>query len=422
MADAAELRRARKITEKLCDPLEVEDFGVQSMPEVSPPKWHLAHTTWFIEEFLLARHERGYEPFQPEFRFLFNSYYESAGAHLERQHRGLISRPTVREIFRYRSFVDETLFSALDRGQIRASEQELEALIQLAARHEEQHQELLLTDIKHILWMNPSKPSYRRGVEQESPVPREPETRDWLEIEGGLYEIGAEEGQEAGFSFDNERPRHPVYIPDFALSPALVSNGEYLEFMRAGGYRESRYWLSAGWDWVRQNRWEAPLYWIAGPDGSDIWSEMTLSGVRPLEPGRPVAHVSYYEADAFARWRGARLPTEAEWEVVADGLPMQGSFLESGRLHPGALPSSRETPHWQLWGELWQWTSSAYGPYPGFRPLTGAFSEYNGKFMSNQMVLRGGSCVTPRSQMRGTYRNFFPPEARWQFSGIRLAR
>jgi ergothioneine biosynthesis protein EgtB len=401
----SELRQVRAQTEKLCEPLMVEDFGVQSMPDVSPPKWHLAHTSWFFEEFLLSKNLQHYEPYHPAFRFLFNSYYESVGAHLERPRRGLISRPTVEDIFQYRASVDQFL----DRVEENST---TIPILETGLHHEQQHQELILTDIKHNFWSNPLHPTYlAKSARLKGATVRGNEaTADWLKVEEGLYEIGHD--GEQGFSFDIERPRHPVYLADFEIQTRLITNQEYLEFIRAGGYENPAYWLSQGWEVARINQWTAPLYWI------DREREMTLSGVHGLDPESPVIHVSYFEADAFARWRGARLPTEAEWETASARFPVCGSFLESENFHPSS--SSGSLP--QFWGEAWQWTSSAYRPYPGFKPHPGAFVEYNGKFMSNQMILRGGSCVTPRSHIRATYRNYFPPEARWQFSGIRLAR
>lgn len=402
----------RHLTERLCRPMQVEDFCIQSMPDVSPPKWHLAHTTWFFEEFLLGQ-TSDYRPVHPRYRFLFNSYYESVGEHLERSKRGVLSRPTTDEVMQYRSEIDERVQSMFE--PLTDCRQQRETL-RLGIHHEQQHQELLLTDLKHIFWSNPLRPVYYdRETERSVPPHANPYgyEDEWVEIEEGLYEIGHD--PEDGFSFDNETPKHPVYAAEFSIQRRLITNGEYLEFIEAGGYRDPALWLSQGWDLAKH--WEAPLYWEKSPTG---WTEMTLAGMLPLDLNAPVAHVSFFEADAFARWRGARLPTEAEWEIYALTRPIEGNFLEGGRYHPAALKKS--TPSDQLWGEVWQWTASAYRPYPGFKPLSGSFGEYNAKFMSNQMVLRGGSCVTPRSHIRATYRNFFQPEARWQFSGIRLAR
>lgn len=401
----------RRLTEELCRPLVTEDYGLQSMPDASPPKWHLAHTTWFFETFLLAEHAPGYRPFNAQFGYLFNSYYNAVGDRHPRPLRGLLSRPTVAEVYEYRAHVDravERLLSSLsDRGR-----SAVEQVLTLGLNHEQQHQELLLTDLKHAFSLNALRPVYRESpharVEMLSPAV-------WVSFASGLYEIGHDG---AGFAFDNESPRHRVFVEDFSLGARLVTCGEYLAFMEDGGYRRPELWLSDGWAACLREKWEAPLYWE--PDRG-AWWQFTLSGMRPVEPGEPVTHVSYYEADAFARWSGARLPTEAEWEVAAGTVPVEGSFLEGGHLHPAHYPlGSRGLT--QMFGEAWQWTASPYVAYPGYRPAAGALGEYNGKFMCNQLVLRGGSCVTPRGHVRPSYRNFFPPEARWQFSGIRLAR
>jgi ergothioneine biosynthesis protein EgtB len=385
-------RETRAHTEALCDPLLVEDYGVQSMPDASPPKWHLAHTSWFFENFLLAPFIDRYKSFNSDFGFIFNSYYNSVGSHLERNRRGLLNRPAVREIYQYRAHVDECLKMILEHP----TEDQL-SLIELGLQHEQQHQELLLTDIKHVFWSNPLKPAYlRESVETRRNGFGTP-LDGWFDFEKGVREIGYSQQLHGAFSFDNETPRHPVYIGDFKIQKRLITNREFYEFIQAGGYRNPLLWLSQGWDLAKQNHWEAPLYWM--------WpNEMTLSGIQPLDLDAPVAHVSFYEADAFARWRGARLPTEEEWEIFAEKYPK----------HSFGNP-------YLLWGERWQWTSSAYRPYPGFKPLPHSLGEYNEKFMSNQMVLRGGSCATPKGHIRSTYRNFFAPESRWQFTGIRLA-
>jgi ergothioneine biosynthesis protein EgtB len=402
-------QQVRQLSELICRPLETEDYVIQSMPDVSPPKWHLAHTTWFFETFLLSPNLPKYEVFHPQFGYLFNSYYEAVGKRHPRPQRGLLSRPTVEEIYRYRAYVDQgmqLLFSQVDHST-------LESLILLGLHHEQQHQEL--TDIKHILAINPLRPAYRADI---SPVQKPTtSTEQWLDYPGGLHSLGYR-GEE--FAFDNEFPAHQVYLQDYYLASRLVTNAEYLEFIQAGGYENPDYWLSEGWATVQREQWEAPLYWEQ-IDGN--WWIMTLSGLRVLNPDEPVCHVSFYEADAFARWAGKRLPTEAEWEVAAMQVQMQempGNFLEQGHLHP--IPASGMTRPDQLFGDVWEWTQSAYLPYPGFKPAAGAVGEYNGKFMCNQMVLRGGSCVTPPGHIRPTYRNFFPPSTRWQFSGIRLAQ
>ena len=405
----AQYREVRKQTEALCQPLVIEDYGVQSMADVSPPKWHLAHTTWFFEHFLLRAFDRSYREYHPRFGYLFNSYYETVGTFYPRPCRGLLSRPTVEEVYRYRAHVDaamEKLTISHGAGQW----DELASRMWLGIHHEQQHQELLLTDIKHIFATNPLRPVYRRSpaLPQLDPVPLQ-----WVDQRGGLSLIG-HEGE--SFAFDNETPRHRVYLQDYALASRLVTNGEFMEFIEAGGYEQTHYWLSDGWRTVREEKWHAPLYWerIEGR-----WWHMTLGGMQPVDEHAPVCHVSYYEADAFARFSGRRLPTEAEWEHAALGQPIAGNLCESGGLSP--LPASKGTLPMQLYGDVWEWTSSAYAPYPGYRPLGGSLGEYNGKFMCSQMVLRGGSCLTPAAHIRTSYRNFFFPRDRWQCMGIRLA-
>ncbi|MBW4660502.1 MAG: ergothioneine biosynthesis protein EgtB [Drouetiella hepatica Uher 2000/2452] len=413
-------QQVRSWSEKICQPLETEDYVIQTMPDVSPPKWHLAHTTWFFETFLLVPHLPGYEVFHPRYGYLFNSYYETIGQRHPRPQRGLLSRPTVPEVYQYRAYVDEAMKALLKEIGDRP---DLKPLVELGLHHEQQHQELLLTDIKHILALNPLRPTYRADL-PDSPPPTAITDR-WLDYPGGLYAIGHDaEGED--FAFDNESPRHSVYLQDFWLAARLVTNGEYLEFMQAGGYSQPEYWLAEGWalvqaQTIQAQTIQAPLYWelIEGH-----WWVMTLAGLRPLNEHEPVCHVSFYEADAYARWAGKRLPTEAEWEVAAAQVPLNGDFpngnlLEKERLHPAAAIATTRPD--QLFGDVWEWTQSAYLPYPGFKPAAGAVGEYNGKFMCNQMVLRGGSCVTPADHVRVTYRNFFPPATRWQFSGIRLA-
>jgi ergothioneine biosynthesis protein EgtB len=401
-------QQVRLLSQKICQPLEIEDYLIQTMPDVSPPKWHLAHTTWFFETFLLVPHLADYAVFHPQYGYLFNSYYEAVGQRHPRPQRGLLSRPTVQEVYQYRAYVDEAMRSLLNEGSDRP---DLHALIELGIHHEQQHQELLLTDIKHILAINPLRPAYRADLPHA--LPPTVATDQWLDYPGGLYSIGHEA---QGFAFDNESPRHSVYLQDFWLAARLVTNGEYLEFIKAGGYSKPEYWLSEGWAMIQSQQWQAPLYWEL-IDGN--WWMMTLSGLRPLNEHEPVCHVSLYEAVAYAHWAGKRLPTEAEWEVAAAQVPTNGNLLASERLHPS--PATTTTRPDQLFGDVWEWTQSAYLPYPGFKPVTGAVGEYNGKFMCNQMVLRGGSCVTPPDHIRATYRNFFPPSTRWQFSGIRLA-
>jgi len=404
--------RVRDLTEALAAPLSAEDQTVQSMPDVSPTKWHRAHTTWFFETFLLGPQLRGYREFHPEFAYLFNSYYETLGARHPRPQRGLLSRPGVAEIGRYRQHADAAMLDLLDADLTDG----VAWLVDLGLHHEQQHQELLLMDIKHVLSLNSLRPAYRSSRPRAGLADAVPAR--WVEHGGGLCGIGHEGG---GFAFDNESPRHDVHLAAFALADRPVTCGEWLAFMDDGGYRRPELWLSDGWGSVLASAWEAPLYWSRARDG-DGWEIFTLAGARPIDPAEPVSHVSYYEADAFARWCDARLPTEAEWEVVATDQPGRtgpdgaARFLDLDFLHP--LPASG--PTW--FGDVWQWTSSAYLPYPGFRPAPGAVGEYNGKFMVNQHVLRGGCCATPPGHVRATYRNFFPPGARWPFTGVRLAR
>jgi ergothioneine biosynthesis protein EgtB len=401
----------RRFSEHLCRPLAVEDFVVQSMSDASPTRWHLAHTTWFFETFVLARWERDYRP-NPDYQVLFNSYYNAVGEQFPRARRGLLTRPTVAEVFDYRHAIDERVARLFD-GVQGDEEREMARVVELGINHEQQHQELMLTDIKHVFSCNPLAPVYHARGEEEQLAGAA--ACGFQRFDGGLVEIG-HTGE--AFAFDNERPRHREYLQPFELQARLVTNGEYLDFMADGGYARPELWLSLGWSTVREQGWAAPLYW-SRRDG--LWLEFTLGGLRELRADEPVCHVSYFEADAFARWRGARLPTEAEWEHAAAGLSVRGSFVEGERYHPRAERAQTDGAA-QMYGELWQWTASPYTPYPGYVAPAGALGEYNGKFMCNQYVLRGGSCATPASHIRATYRNFFPPEARWQFSGIRLAR
>jgi ergothioneine biosynthesis protein EgtB len=400
-------RTVRAQTEKLCEPLETEDYVIQSSPDVSPPKWHLAHTSWFFEHFVLAEAQDGYQRFHPMYAYLFNSYYNLAGEYHPRVKRGVLSRPTVEDIYKFRAHVTNRMVELLDS----VTDEELRRLeptVTIGLNHEQQHQELLVTDIKHILWSNPLEPVYRERDDSPAPPVR---PMGWLEYQGGLHEIGIESGS---FSFDNELPRHTLYMNDFRIADRLVSNGEYLRFMEDGGYTRPDLWLSDGWYTVNEQRWESPLYWEKR-DGE--WWTFTLAGMRKVDPNEPVCHVSHYEADAYARWSGKRLPTEAEWELAAMDQKLEGNFVDSERYHVAGLNNGST----QFFGDVWEWTQSAYLPYPGFQPLPGAVGEYNGKFMSSQMVLRGGSCATPESHIRPTYRNFFQPNLRWQFIGLRLA-
>ncbi len=405
----------------LAAPLSEADAQVQSMPDASPTKWHLAHTTWFFETFVLERFEKHFEPHHAAFRVLFNSYYQGVGDQHPRPQRGLITRPGLDEVRAYRHAVDERLLSLLRHAPAEAL-----ALVELGLQHEQQHQELMLTDLKHLLSCNPTHPVYRARW----PLSRVASVAQaWLPFAGGTALIGHGADDGDGFAFDNETPRHAVLLRPYALANRPVTHGEWLAFIDDGGYDDARWWLAAGWDWRRANAIEAPAYWQR--DG-DTWSNFTLHGRVPIDAHTPIVHVSYFEADAYAHWRAAqdgvpcRLPTEAEWEHAAHthaGTAAQGNFVESGALHP--MPVSRVaadgTPM-QLFGDVWEWTTSAYAPYPGFRAWDGAVGEYNGKFMINQYVLRGGSCATPRDHIRASYRNFFPTDARWQFSGVRLAR
>jgi ergothioneine biosynthesis protein EgtB len=464
-------RATRQLTEDLATPLSAEDQTVQSMPDVSPTKWHRAHTTWFFETFVLGRFDKSYVLFDPNFAFLFNSYYEAAGPRHARAARGLVSRPGIREIAEYRVHVDEAVEQMLENCELdsfvfpgwdldfestswaryskgsECSDADFlkAALVELGIQHEQQHQELILMDIKHVLWTNPLGPAYMSSTPRLEGRTRFGGIHDgdaWLANEGGLVEIGH---NGPGFAFDNECPRHQVFLRPFALASRLVTNKDWLEFMDDGGYQRPELWLSDGWAAVQSQGWQAPLYWTRELPDRGEWMEFTLWGWQPVDLEAPVCHVSYYEADAFATWAGARLPTEAEWETVAQevcgerestastqpfearetssmperDLVALGNWLDLSVLRP--LPRLGESD-FQLLGDVWEWTSSSYLPYPGYRRPVGAIGEYNGKFMVSQHVLRGGSCVTPAGHVRTSYRNFFPPWSRWAFSGVRLAR
>jgi ergothioneine biosynthesis protein EgtB len=404
--------RARTIA--LVGGLSAEDCQLQSTPDASPVKWHLAHTTWFFETFVLEPAQRGYRAISPKYRVLFNSYYAGVGARHPRAERGLLSRPSFEEILTYRRKVDMRVMEGLNAGHW---PDEILDRVQLGLEHECQHQELILTDIKQHFWFNPLKPAYK-AVNTNLNLGERPTDLDFVRYEGGLVEIG-HEGSE--FAFDNERPRHKAWLEPFEIASRPVTNAEYAAFIADGGYRKQQLWLADGWDLREKENWKAPLYWMS--DDPDSLRAFTLTGVTDLDPEAPVCHVSFYEADAYARWAGARLPTEEEWERAAQDvgpITETANLLERGLLHPS--PGNGDARIRQMFGDVWEWTGSAYLPYPGFKPLAGTLGEYNGKFMVNQMVLRGGSCATPRAQARATYRNYFPPQARWQFSGIRLVR
>jgi formylglycine-generating enzyme required for sulfatase activity len=483
-------RAVRACTLRLAEPLSAEDCAIQSMPDVSPTRWHLAHTTWFFETFVLARAPRGHRAFDPAFAYLFNSYYDAVGPQYPRARRGLLSRPSTAEVLAYRSAVDAQLPALLEQlDPRRERDQELLRAVELGLHHEQQHQELILTDIKHVLSVNPLRPAYRPRGEpgsSDGPTARGEEAAagrapaadgapagaaatdgawaarpdgacpgaapvqpplSWHGVDAGLHRIG---DAGAAFAFDNERPRHRVFLEPFELASRLVTNGEYAQFIEDGGYQRPELWLADGWAKAQAEGWRAPLYWTDGePRGAGQAApasrrqaadpaarrrdaaraglpppryEFTLAGLLPLDPSAPVCHVSYYEADAYARWAGARLPTEQEWEVLAPRSAAPGAFVEDGCLHPRPAAAAAARELTQMLGDAWEWTSSAYSPYPGYRPPAGALGEYNGKFMCNQQVLRGGSCATSRGHIRITYRNFFYPDARWQLAGIRLAR
>lgn len=405
--------RVRDKTIELIDPLEPEDFVIQASADVSPAKWHIAHTTWFFERMILQEYDAAYQVFNPQFNYLFNSYYNSIGPYQPRHQRGVLSRPTVSEIIAYRSYVDAAIDTFLRQDRDAASQKKIEGLIEMGLQHEQQHQELILMDMKFNLFVNPLLPAYQNKA--VVPTAETNVSPTYKTFDGGLIEIGHDG---TGFAFDNESPVHKVWLNPFELATAPVTNGEYLAFIEAGGYETSEYWLSDGYQVIKQLGWKAPLYWMK--DESGDWSVFTLNGVEPLALDEPVCHVSFYEADAYSRWKGKRLPTEAEWEHAAKTVARQGNMMGRGTYHPATVVRA-EHELTGMFGDVWEWTASAYSSYPGSRPLEGALGEYNAKFMSNQMVLRGGACVTPDDHIRETYRNFFPPDKRWQFSGFRLA-
>jgi ergothioneine biosynthesis protein EgtB len=408
----ARYRSVRAATERLAAPLSPEDCVAQSMPDASPVKWHLAHTTWFFETFVLEPANPGFVPFDVAFRVLFKSYYNAIGEQHPRPQRGLLTRPSLDRVHAYRNHVDRAVEEQLASGAIDAPGR---AVVALGLEHEQQHQELILTDVKHLLAQNPLRPAYREDL--PAPVSSGTAPLSWHRYDAGIRAFGSDG---SGFHFDNEGPRHRQLVPAFELASRPVTEGEFAAFAEAGAYQQPEWWLSDGWAALQQERWHAPAYWerIEG-----AWHVFTLAGRRPLAPDAPVCHLSFYEADAYARWAGARLPTEAEWETAAGARPVQGNFVEANVLHPIALgpDEGRDAPA-RLFGDVWEWTASPYIAYPGYRATAGALGEYNGKFMCNQWVLRGGSCASPRDHLRATYRNFFPAGARWQFSGLRLAR
>ena len=403
---ASAFAHTRAMSRAICEPLEIEDFVVQSMPDASPVKWHLAHTSWFFEQFILKPHLRGYRTLDPKYEYLFNSYYQAVGPMHQRPSRGLLTRPTVKDVLRYREHVDEHMAELLID---RMDDAQIHTLTTLGINHEQQHQELILTDLKHAFSRNPLQPAYRPRRSDSAAGASGP--MRFQSFDGGIREIGATGD---GFCFDNELPRHRVLVEPYALGDRLVTNAECLEFVRDGGYRRPEFWLSDGWTTVTNEAWAHPFYW-----DESLTIEFTLAGPQSIDPAAPVSHISFYEADAFARWAGARLPTEMEWELAAASLPVAGNLLDLTRLHPESPSDAGMT---QMFGDVWEWTASPYIGYPGYRTLPGALGEYNGKFMCNQWVLRGGSCVTPASHIRASYRNFFPAQTRWQFAGLRLAR
>ena len=404
--------RVREFSEKLCEPLETEDYVIQTMPDVSPTKWHLAHTSWFFEAFILNKTNQNYKSINLKYAYLFNSYYIQMGERWYRPNRGILSRPTVKEIYEYRKYVDNYIKQLIEDCDDSIFS-EFAPVIEIGLNHEQQHQELLLTDIKHVLSHNLLHPVYSSKETIRSAVISD---ISWVDFEGGIFEIG-HDGKE--FAYDNETPRHKEFLNPFKLADRLITNKEYIEFMEDCGYQNASHWLSDGSAKVEKEGWKAPLYWEKN-DGE--WWNFTLNGFRKVNPDEPVCHLSLYEADAFAAWKDARLPTEAEWEVAANKLSYTGNFVETENFHPVPLNNEKVDELKQMYGDVWEWTRSAYTPYPGYKPLAGALGEYNGKFMSSQMVLRGGSCATSQTHIRNTYRNFFPPHSRWQFMGIRLAK
>jgi len=406
-----QFKKVRSFSEELVKPLKTEDFVIQSMPDVSPTKWHLGHVSWFFEAFILNNTVKNYKSIDPKYTYIFNSYYVLIGERFVRPNRGLLSRPTVEDVFNYRKFVNENLIDFLENCSDEIFE-EYAPIVEVGLNHEQQHQELLLTDIKHVLSFNPLNPVYSSvDLPGGSAQPL-----SWQTFDEGIFQIG-NTGRE--FCYDNETPLHKEYVHPFQLASRLVTNQEYIEFIETGVYKKQELWLSDGWATLEKEGWEAPLYWKK-IDGK--WWHFTLTGLKPVSPNEPVSHVGYYEAEAYSRWAGGRLPTEAEWEVAANNMEIKGNFVNDKYFHPVPSPNSNGQKLNQIYGDVWEWTQSAYLPYPGYKALPGALGEYNGKFMSGQMVLRGGSCATYSNHIRKTYRNFFPPHSRWQFMGIRLAK
>ena len=404
-------KAVRDFSLEICKPLITEDYVIQSMPDVSPTKWHLSHTSWFFETFVLKEASGNYKSLHPQYAYLFNSYYIQAGKRFERPKRGLLSRPSVKEVFQYREYVDRNMFEFLENSDEETFRKSA-PVIEIGLHHEQQHQELMLTDIKHVFSINPLHPVYTniedKRIGNIPPV-------NWIPFEEGIYKIG-----HAGksFSYDNETPHHKEFVETFSLASRLITNNEYIKFIDDGGYKKPELWLSDGAAILAAEKWNAPLYWEK-VDGE--WWNFKLTGFKKVNPDEPVCHISFYEADAFSRWAGARLPTETEWEIAASDQEIKGNFVENNNFHPAPV-SEEKNELKQMFGDVWEWTRSSYSPYPGYKTLPGALGEYNGKFMSGQMVLRGGSCATSVTHIRKTYRNFFPPDARWQFMGIRLAK
>lgn len=411
-------RSIRGLTEELCQPLKTEDYGVQTMMEVSPPKWHLAHTTWFFETMILRPYRTGYVVFHPDYGYLFNSYYEKMGTFLQRDLRGVISRPVVEEIYDYRKYVDQHMTKLMETLNETTGERqcpEITSIIELGLQHEQQHQELLLADIKYNFWVNPLKPVYREADQNEHGSHNNDDIA-CVEFSGGLVEIGYDG---SGFAYDNETPRHKIWLEDYALSSQPITNGQFIQFIEAGGYRRPEFWLFDGWKTLQEKGWEMPLYW---EKSKGKWHVFTLSGMKELNENEPVCHVSFYEAAAYASWAGKRLPTEGEWENAAEKskIEIKGNFMESGLYQPVSLRKTDDLLA-KMYGDVWEWTASPYIPYPRSKPLKGAAEEYNHKFMCNQMVLKGGCCLTPVSHIRPTYRNFYRPDQRQPMMGFRLA-